>query len=584
MKPTIRYRQKSTGAPLSSQPSPEELLDYLYRLRGCEGKESYNLSNLPDPQLFKDMDRAVSLIIQHIKAQQPIMIVGDYDADGATSTTLLLRGLAAMGARQLDFIVPSRHTHGYGLSPALVNIIHTEREAQLIITVDNGISANAGVSAAQSLGYDVIITDHHLPADTLPNANAILNPNQPDCSFPDKNLAGVGVAFYLLIGLRQRVTQDPWFAEQQISAPNLAQWLDLVAIGTICDVVKLTPLNRLLIDQGLRRIRSDRCLAGINALLSVSKKPRALLSSTDIAFGIGPKINAAGRLDDMTIGINCLNAPDEQSALIHVNALSSLNHSRQSLQAETLEEALEMVDDQIDLTRKKCICLYQPHWHSGIVGLIAGRLKEQFHRPCIVFGADENGMLKGSGRSVPGCHMRDFLDWVDKQHVGVIERFGGHAMAAGLSIREDQYTAFTQALDQACQEWLADFSPIKEHWSDGYLPPDALTLNHASVLRTQAPWGNGFDAPCFIGSFEVIKADIVGGLHYKFSLKPIVTNEQPSENMTGNTSELISGIAFNPNFDLPQADATITCLYELDINEWAGGRTAQLVIREAWRS
>lgn len=572
---TIRYRRGALANPtLPESPSPTELVDFLCQLRGeADGQPHYSLRDLPSPDQLLGLADGCEIIHRHIAQGSRLLIVGDFDADGATSTALLMLGLRAMGAMQVDYIVPSRHAHGYGLSATLVEVIQQSRRADLLITVDNGIASIAGVAAAREAGYEVIITDHHLPGNTLPDAAAIINPNQPNCPFPDKHIAGVGVAFYLLIGLRQRLQQRGWFEQRGIAPPNLATWLDLVAIGTICDVVKLDGVNRTLVDQGLRRIRAGQCCPGILALLNDSSKPLRLLNATDIGYGIGPKINAAGRLDDMSIGIRCLLADNQTAAQAMVKQLTELNQQRKALQADTTHAALESLDIAADDLQQKVICLFDDNWHSGVVGLVAGHLKNTYHRPCIIFGAGEAGMIKGSARSVGGCHIRDFLDAVDRHHPDLIERFGGHAMAAGLSLRPENFSAFQQACADTANTWLADFSPENILTVDTALPAASLSLPHALAIRQAGPWGNGFEPPLFEGTFSVEEIRIVGNGHFKFRL-------QPADGLAAS----IDAIAFFPESDEPLPGATIQCLYQLEVNAWAGKLSPQLIIERFWQT
>jgi single-stranded-DNA-specific exonuclease len=570
----LQYRRLADGSLPTAEPrSPEQLVELLCQLRGSYPDEDRTLQALPSPDLMKNLDRAAALVIQHIKADNGIIIIGDYDADGATSTALLKLALHEMGATQLDYIIPSRHTHGYGLTSPIIDIIKDRHDAKLLITVDNGIAAIDGIEHAKQLGYEVLVTDHHLPGEQLPAADCIINPNLRDCGFPSKNIAGVAVAFYLVIAIRRQLTDENWFAGRQQKPPNLAQWLDLVAIGTICDVVKLDQTNRLLVEQGLQRIRKGFVQPGVRALLStIDNKPINLINSIDIGFGLGPKINAAGRLDDMTIGIECLIAENEQQAAPLVNSLNQLNLQRREIEADILQEAIALVENTIDLTTDKIICLYQPHWHSGVVGIIASRIKSQFYRPVIIFGQDDDNDIKGSARSIKGCHLRDFLDWLDRTHPNLLEKFGGHAMAAGMTVKAENFEAFRAACQVTANEWLPDLEMVEQYTIDLNLPSSDLTTEHALALRLDCPWGNGFEAPIFEGKFEVSTVKIVGGKHFKFQL---LTNE--SEQNT------IDAIAFNPSTSQPLSGEKINCLYQLEINAWAGRVTPQLIIQQFWQ-
>ncbi|HEY9034870.1 MAG TPA: single-stranded-DNA-specific exonuclease RecJ [Pseudomonadales bacterium] len=535
----------------------------------CAEQLDHGLARLQDPFLIKDMDKAVKRLQQALVARQRIIIVGDYDADGATSTALMMLGLAALGFADVTFEVPDRFVYGYGLSPAIVDSL-AWRQPQLLITVDNGISSQAGVARANALGMDVIVTDHHLPGETLPEAIAILNPNQPDCPFPAKTLAGVGVAFHLLMALRRRLRDDNWFAEQGLVEPNLADFLDLVALGTVADVVPLDDYNRILVSQGIRRIRAGNMRPGIRQLLQVAGKNHRLLNSTDLGFVLGPRLNAAGRLDDMSQGIMLLMTDAEDLALELARVLDDFNRDRRQIERQMQQEALGIVEqmslEEADLPRG--LCLFHPDWHQGVVGLVASRLKEKYHRPVIAFAPGEAGELKGSGRSIPGIHLRDVLDSIAASHPGLLDRFGGHAMAAGMTLAQDQLAAFAEAF--AGQ--LADcdgrlFEAVLE--SDGEVAATDLNLYTASVLRDVLPWGQQMPEPRFDGVFFLHRQRVVAEKHLKMSVS-----------LDGNPALAVDAIWFNADaswLQMPAVDK-VHLVYRMQVNDFRGELNLQLLV------
>lgn len=560
-----------SGCDFADQPDP--LLQRIYQSRGIDSQASLDrrLNCLPEPQSMTGLDAATQRLVTAAQNQQSVLIVGDFDADGATSSALMVLGLRAMGFQAVDFLVPNRFDYGYGLTPEIVDLA-AGKSPDLIITVDNGISSVEGVARANKLGIEVIVTDHHLPGSQLPDAVAIVNPNQQGCDFPSKNLAGVGVAFYLLIALRTELRRQQWFDQQQIAEPNLSQWLDLVALGTVADVVPLDQVNRALVHQGLLRIRSGHSRPGIQALLRIAGKNPARLVATDLGFALGPRLNAAGRLDDISLGIQCLLCDDPQQALHTAQALDELNQDRKSIETGMQQQALAIVE-QLGLEDKSmpaALCLFQPDWHQGVVGLLASRIKEKYHRPVVAFARGDNGELKGSSRSIPGLHIRDALDAVATQNPGLITKFGGHAMAAGLSLTEDKLAEFEQAFQQQVAELISEDDLQARLVTDGSLDAHQLSMHTAELLRDAGPWGQQFPEPCFQGDFHIVQQRIVGEKHLKLVLAP---QNQPEI--------AIDAIWFNidtarwPN---PEAQ-TVQCVYRLDINEFRGVESLQLMVQ-----
>ena len=560
-----------SGCDFADQLDP--LLQRIYQSRGIDSQASLDrrLNCLPEPQSMTGLDTATLRLVTAAQNQQSVLIVGDFDADGATSSALMVLGLRAMGFQAVDFLVPNRFDYGYGLTPEIVDLA-AGKSPDLIITVDNGISSVEGVARANKLGIEVIVTDHHLPGSQLPDAVAIVNPNQQGCDFPSKNLAGVGVAFYLLIALRTELRQQQWFDQQQIAEPNLSQWLDLVALGTVADVVPLDQVNRALVHQGLLRIRSGHSRPGIQALLRIAGKNPARLVATDLGFALGPRLNAAGRLDDISLGIQCLLCDDPQQALHTAQELDELNQDRKSIETGMQQQALAIVE-QLGLEDKSmpaALCLFQPDWHQGVVGLLASRIKEKYHRPVVAFARGDNGELKGSSRSIPGLHIRDALDAVATQNPGLITKFGGHAMAAGLSLTEDKLAEFEQAFQQQVAELISEDDLQARLVTDGSLDAHQLSMHTAELLRDAGPWGQQFPEPCFQGDFHIVQQRIVGEKHLKLVLAP---QNQPEI--------AIDAIWFNidtarwPN---PEAQ-TVQCVYRLDINEFRGVESLQLMVQ-----
>jgi single-stranded-DNA-specific exonuclease len=544
----------------------ETLMRRLYANRGAPHGAG-GLAELLATSQLAGMDAAAELLADHIQAGGTLLIVGDFDADGATGTAVGVLGLRGLGATDVEYLTPSRFEHGYGLSPAVVDAA-AERRPALLITVDNGIASLAGVARAREHGIPVLITDHHLPAAELPAAAAIVNPNQPGCSFPSKHLAGVGVMFYVLVATRAVLRRRGWFHAGR-SEPNLAELLDLVALGTVADVVTLDPNNRILVDQGLRRIRAGRCRHGVRALLEIAGVRVERATARDLGFAAGPRLNAAGRLEDMGIGIECLIADDPVRAMQLARRLHALNSERRDIeaqmrdQAETLVERLVKTADAGPLPAG--LCLFGEDWHQGVIGIVAARLRERHHRPVIVFADAGDGSLRGSARSVEGLHVRDCIDAVDKRHPGLIERFGGHAMAAGLTLPRDALEVFRDAFAAEVCRALGDTPVERELLSDGELPGALMNLPTAEALRLAGPWGKGFAEPLFDGLFEIVGARVVKDQHLK--LRARAPGGMPLE-------AIGFGLAEHKSVLGQQARLA----YRLDVNDYRGLRAPQLLL------
>ncbi len=550
----------------------DTLVAALFRARGEDAVSgrNYSLQALARPEQLGGIDRAVALLSEALSSRQHICIVGDFDADGATSTALLYRCLNAMGAAKVSYLVPNRFEFGYGLTPEIVALAATHKP-NLIVTVDNGISSHEGVRAAHAAGIKVLVTDHHLPGAELPEADAIVNPNVPGCAFPSKHLAGVGVIFYVMLALRSRLREEGWFEAQQREVPNLAEFLDLVALGTVADVVPLDHNNRILVAQGIQRIRAGLCCPGILAILTVAGRSPEKLGAADFGFAIGPRLNAAGRLDDMSIGIRCLLCDDAGEAQLLAQELDGLNRERRaiehSMQADAVRE-LERMDTSAAAGRSG-VCLYQADWHQGVVGIVASRIKDRLHRPVIAFAEASDTEIKGSGRSIPGIHLRDMLDEVATRHPGLLVKFGGHAMAAGLSIDRTEFERFAQAFDDVVAAHMTEEMRQPVIYSDGALLPDQFTVSLAAAIRDAGPWGQAFPEPVFDGVFRVLEQRLVGEKHLKMLLSP------------GEFSQvMIDAIAFNVDLALwpDQNVQYIRAAYQLDINEWRGRVSPQLIV------
>lgn len=543
----------------------EPLFKRIYAARGVRSAAELDLSleELLPPDELSQVQRAAERIQRAVVTRERILIVGDFDADGATSVALALSLLRAMGAEQVDFVVPNRFEFGYGLSPEIVQLV-AKLEPTVLITVDNGVSSIEGVLAANALGIDVIVTDHHLPGAVLPAAFAIVNPNLPECRFPSKSLAGVGVIYYLLSVVRVKLREQGWFADRV--APNLADWLDLVALGTVADVVPLDHNNRILVHQGLKRMRAGRCRPGIQALCSVAGRQLGKLTAQDLGFALGPRLNAAGRLDDMAIGIRCLLAEDLQTARGLATALDELNRARREIEQEMVSEAELIVSaQQVEADDHFGVCVYEPGWHQGVVGIVAGRLREKIHRPVIAFaeaGDLAPDELKGSARSLPGLHVRDVLDAIASRFPGLLVRFGGHAMAAGMSIKRVHYQRFCKAFDDQVRLVLPREALEHVILTDGGLLEEDMSLEMALRLERGGPWGQGFPEPLFHDRFTVVSQRVVGEHHLKLVLK--------------RGDRLFDAIAFRHP---PLGEAVmVDVVYRLNENDYRDTSTLQLVV------
>ncbi|MEN8179288.1 MAG: single-stranded-DNA-specific exonuclease RecJ [Pseudomonadota bacterium] len=545
------------------------VLERVYRSRGVvSAKElDHSLSRLLPATQLKHLDEAASLLQQVLEQDGRFLIVGDYDCDGATSSVLAILALQAFGANNVSYLVPNRFEFGYGLTPEIVDLA-VQQHPNLIITVDNGIASIAGVERANASGVPVLITDHHLPGDWLPPAAVIVNPNQPDDGFPSKHLAGVGVIFYVMAALRSRLRGNGWFERNARAVPNLAEWLDLVALGTVADLVPLDANNRILVEQGLRRIRAGRCRPGIQALLELAGRSLHRVVASDLGFAVGPRLNAAGRLEDMGLGIECLLTEDHQAASGMAQELDRLNRTRREIEQQMKEQAvsaLERLHLESAGELPAGLCLYRPEWHQGVIGILAARIREQYHRPAIVFADGGAGMLKGSARSVPELHIRDLLDRIASQHSGLLDRFGGHAMAAGLSLREENFQAFRTAFEQAAGSQLDIDALEGSHTSDGSLSAEQLSLELAQQIRFAGPWGQGFAEPVFDDGFRVVHQRVVGERHLKLRLTAMDNND------------IIDAIAFN-QADLGRLPEQVHLVYRLDVNEFRGLLQPQLIV------
>lgn len=539
------------------------LLSRLWASRGVEhaGEAQPKWSALLPPSCLTHGAAAARILADAIQEQKRLLIVADYDCDGATACAVGLRALRSMGAI-VDFLVPNRFETGYGLSVAVVDLAvrHAGGKPDILITVDNGIASVDGVHAAHLAGMQVVITDHHLPGEVLPKALAIVNPNQPGCGFPSKHLAGVGVIFYLMLALRAELRQRGVYARD--GGPRLDALADLVALGTVADVVKLDANNRLLVAQGLQRMRSGRMHAGVRALFAVAAREPREASAFDLGFALGPRINAAGRLADMSLGINCLTTDDEGLGLQMARELDGMNHERRAIETTMREEALAAMQMSHPVVGAS-VCIYHPEWHQGVIGLVASRLKEIYWRPTLAFARSGEGELRGSGRSIPDVHLRDVLDLVSKRHPGIILKFGGHAMAAGLTLREDAYSVFLEGFDAAVREISGkiSFDPIIE--TDGSLESGYANADVAGLLQQQV-WGAGFPAPVFRDTFRVLQQRLLKDKHLKLNLE--------------RGHQRFDAIWFNHAESLPEY---IDVAYRLDKNVWNGMVSAQLIIEHA---
>ncbi len=575
MQKIIKRRAIECVTPFNQTLHP--LLQRIYTARGIlhEHELQYQLAHLLKPN-FKGLQNAVSLLADAVVAQAKIIIIGDFDADGATSSALGVLALRAMGLASVDFLVPNRFEYGYGLTPEIVAVAAAQHP-DLIITVDNGISSIEGVAAARELGIAVIVTDHHLPGSELPNADAIVNPNQPGCEFPSKNLAGVGVIFYVMNALRAELRQMGWFEESGIPEPNMANFLDLVALGTVADVVPLDHNNRILVAQGLQRIRAGGARPGIKALLEISGKQSHNIIASDFGFALGPRLNAAGRLDDMSLGIQCLMCDSESLAREMAMQMDELNRDRKAIEAGMQQEAMLFLQKVIAADENSLpwgLCLFDETWHQGVIGILASRVKDKYHRPTIVFAdagtsATGEAMIKGSARSISGFHIRDALDAIAARYPQLLQKFGGHAMAAGLSLARENFKAFADAFDAEVRRQLTDEDLSAVVMSDGELQIPDFNLTLAQQLREAGPWGQHFPEPVFDGEFYIFQQKLLAEKHLKMTLSTDVQGQQ-----------IIDAIAFNIDIkSWPNTAARkVKIAYRLDINEYRGNKTVQLMV------
>lgn len=546
------------------------LLTRLYAARGVRSVVELDkgLARLIPYAQLKGVEEAARLLADAIERRQRVLFVGDFDADGATASTVGVLGLRQLGAAHVDYLVPNRFEYGYGLTPEIVAVA-LQRSPDLLITVDNGISSLEGVAAAKAAGLTVVVTDHHLPGSELPAADAIVNPNQPECTFPSKCIAGVGVIFYVLLALRAHLRSSQWFARSGTPEPNLAELLDLVALGSVADVVPLDANNRILVHQGLARIRAGRARPGLRAILEVAGRDPSRITSTDLGFILGPRLNAAGRLDDMSLGIECLLCDDASLARDFAVQLDQLNQDRKAIEQGMQREALAQLKDLPIENMPFGLCLFDPDWHQGVIGILASRLKERYHRPTVAFADAGEGMLKGSARSVPGLHIRDALDAVAARHSGLISKFGGHAMAAGLSLPQENFGAFSMAFDEEVRRQLTEEDLTGRLLSDGRLSAEEFHLELARALRHAGPWGQHFPEPSFHGVFQLVQQRLVGERHLKLVLKTECGALQ------------IDAIAFNidrekwPNASVRWAEVA----YKLDLNQFRGQESVQLLVQ-----
>jgi single-stranded-DNA-specific exonuclease len=572
-----RRQIRQRPLPRTDDRLPRDLNPVLRRVllaRGVTDAEglSLGLRDLLHPDRLGGVEAAAEMLATAVMQQKRILIVGDFDADGATGTALAVLALRSMGCESLDFRVPNRFEFGYGLTPGLVGTL-SENPPDLLVTVDSGINCLAGVARARKLGSQVIVTDHHLPGEDLPDASAIVNPNCPGDRFPSKALAGVGVMFYLLSVVRRVLDGQGWFTRYR-PAPRLVDFLDLVALGTVADLVPLDHNNRIMVRQGLERIRRGLARPGLMAMLRLGKRDYRYVSASDLGFAVGPRLNAAGRLEDMATGIRCLLTDDADEASRLAALLDRLNRQRKDMQTQMQQEAMQQLKDALPVLPESglppALCLFDEGWHQGIVGLVASRVKDSVHRPVVAFAPESEGaaLLKGSARSVRGLHIRDVLAYVDSRHPGLMKAFGGHAMAAGLTLETDRLEDFRAALERAVKEVLGGEELAAEILTDGSLDAPDLTLDTATLLEDTGPWGQHFPEPLFDGRFRVLDARVVGAAHLKMVVQAL------------DGGEALDAIAFNrlPE-DLPAA-GSVRLLYHLGINRWRGKASCQLMVEE----
>lgn len=569
MKKEIRRREAQPHSALQAS-TLHPLLKRIYASRQVASLDELdtNLDRLIPYQSLLNIDAAVAVLVEAVTRNDNIMIVGDFDADGATSSAIAVRALRSFGAQHVRYLVPNRFAFGYGLTPELVAVAKEQKPA-LIVTVDNGIASHAGIEAALQAGIKVLVTDHHLAAATLPPAHVIVNPNQPGDPFPSKNLAGCGVIFYVMLALRRALQVQGWFTQKNLPEPNMSRLLDLVALGTVADLVQLDHNNRILVQQGLRRIRAGQCVPGIVAMLELAGRDFSKAQASDLGFAVAARLNAAGRLDDMSLGIECLLCDDSANAREMARTLHQLNNERRLIEKDMQTQALaalEKLSTQFNNELPKGLCLYDANWHQGVIGILASRIKDKFNRPAIVFAPGPHGELKGSARSIPGLHIRDVLALIDVQHPGIMMKFGGHAMAAGLSLQQERFTEFNAAFVAAMDAQLSEDQLKYCIDSDGELTASELNLEAAQALREGGPWGQAFPEPQFDGIFKVMEQRLVGDKHLKLTLSK--------------DDKLFDAIAFFvdtsvwPNHRCQQVNVA----YRLDINEYKDRRNVQLIL------
>jgi single-stranded-DNA-specific exonuclease len=520
-----------------------------------------DFDQLLPPARMLNVEHMAQLLADAIAAGKRLLIIADYDADGATACAVGLRALRGLGA-DVDYLVPNRFEYGYGLTPEIVRLAHQVKRPDILITVDNGIASVDGVAEANTLGIKVLVTDHHLPGDRLPDAWCIINPNQPDCTFPSKNLAGVGVMFYLMLALRAELRNRGAFALPQSGGPNLADLLDLVALGTVADVVRLDDNNRILVQQGLRRMRAGRMQPGIAALFQVAARDPRRAGVHDLGFALAPRLNAAGRMSDMSLGIECLATEDTRKAMEIAAQLDQFNRERRAVEADMQEAALASIE-RLEFGEGHTLSLFDPSWHQGVVGIVASRIKDRFHRPTIAFARGNDGEIKGSGRSIAGMHLRDALDLVSKRHPQLLVKFGGHAAAAGLTLREADFERFRAAFEEVARMMLTPADLERQIETDGPLAAAEATLDNALLLGAQ-PWGHGFPAPRFHDAFEVVSRRVVGEKHLRLRL--------------ARGQRTFEAMLFGSTPEMPQL---IEAVYRLDVNDYNGTRSLQLIL-EHW--
>ncbi|MDK2616281.1 single-stranded-DNA-specific exonuclease RecJ [Vibrio vulnificus] len=556
--------------------SVPDILKRIYLNRGIQDISQLEtaVKGLHSYQKLHGIELAVALLFEAIREQKRIIVVGDFDADGATSSALSVLALRMLGSNNVDYLVPNRFEDGYGLSPEVVEQA-IALGAEVIMTVDNGVSSIEGVRYAKDHGLKVLVTDHHLPGQVLPEVDAMVNPNLQTCTFPSKALAGVGVAFYLMMALCVHMRKCGWFAEQGMAEPKLMELVDLVALGTVADVVPLDENNRILVHQGLQRIRAGKARPGIQALIEVAKRDARRLVAADFGFALGPRINAAGRLDDMSFGVELLMCNNIHAARRMAHELDGLNQTRKEIEEGMKQEAMafcERLQFGENSELPYGLALFQRDWHQGVIGILASRIKEKYHRPVIAFADGGDGYIKGSCRSIPGLHMRDALDLIDTQNPGLILKFGGHAMAAGLTIKECDFERFSQLFDQLVKRELDEAALKGIVLSDGELKPEEFSMHTAELLRSAGPWGQAFPEPIFDGEFKVLHQKLVGEKHLKLMLEPLFKGHP--------TNIMIDGIAFNVDLRRwPDASVkTVRLAYKLDINEFRNNQSLQLMI------